>query len=450
MLVGVVAYMASIALPATGFARVVAPVAAFISASFLTALAGVIPGAALLATALKAAGIAAYLAGLTRDSFAGASMRARAATAGALGLALLVVLHNVTNAALMAGRARALFDTVNPWGLAVLAIAALYWLRSSNIFARGTPPGLVPLLTGSSYALFVLLTLISAGVLPGNTGKAETGMGGVGLANHSTNETATFAVALMALHLRTIGVPGGNRGLLLPAAILANAGTVLFTQSRTGLVSVFLLLLAHVMWGGPRWRRLALASSPLLLVFGFQAYRAIRARTTADIEGQAGTEQLGAAAMPGSGRAIIWFSYVEALAERAEHRPLTWAIGTGPADLASMYEDTPLPMLRLTAEHVDFLPTHSDVVTVFVATGFVGLGCWLLLVAGLARAPRAPPYRAAANGALMVYVFVSMIDMVTFQPVGSALLLLCVGSAVANRPAPPRPSFADRSSAVGP
>jgi len=447
---GLTVFVVALALP-VGFAlRVATPLAGLVAAAFAVALAPVWAPLALLATGLRSAVIALMIAGVATDTLgrgvkpSSSYSAARWAASLLLGL---VVLHNVVAPGFMFSQSdRLLYLTVNPWGVAIVALTVLYWIRTGPLLVgpRGTSPALSVILVGASLALLLLMFLVTGGIIPGNTGKAAMGTGGRGLANFSTNDTASFGLALLVASLRLLADGRRVRNLLPPAvAGLAAIAVILLTQSRTALLGVGVLLVSLVTWGEPRWRRMAVAGSPLLLVLALLAYRTVKARSEADIEGQAGTA---AAFMtfPGSGRAVVWASFLDAFAHRAEARPWEWAVGAGPASLPALYDDTPLAALGFVLDRVYFLPLHSDVLYVFLTTGMLGLALWLLMVAALIRSPPTGHLRAVAYGGIAVFALTSGVDMLVYHPETTALLLAAV-VATSDRSAPSERAGAGRS-----
>lgn len=430
LLLGIATFLAAAVLPGGVTLRVVAPVAALVAATFLRALAPLFPPAALLATGFRAAVVGLYLAGVCGDLLRAdrePSRTLRLASLGAAGLLLLVVLHNLLGSTPPSlSHDRLLMNVVNPWGMAVVALGVLYWVRTAGLLAeRGSMPnGVAVTVIVASFLLAAMETLIVAGVIPGNTGKVALDLGGRGLANMSTNETGSFALGLLICNLRLASDRRGGGAIL---AGIANLSTILVTESRTALVGVAAVLLLHVLWGGARWRRLALSALPLVVAFGFAAYHVARARTLENLQGHGG----GMAQMltrAGSGRILVWLSFLDVFAQSANRQPSRWMVGTGPKSLEPLYNQTPLEALGLAAEQAPFLPLHSDVVNVFITTGALGLVCWLAMVLGLLRIPFDDRYRATAYGAVFAFTFISAIDMLIYLPVGVALLMAAVAS----------------------
>jgi hypothetical protein len=269
-----------------------------------------------------------------------------------------------------------------------------------------------------------IIFLVYFGVLRGNTGKLVTGQGGVGASGHSTNDTALLGCALLIWSTYFFLLKrrdGGRRAFGIAAcAILAGIG---MTQSRIGLlacgVAVILLVLSRSSQILKSRRIIVFGCIAVLGILGLQiAYQ----RTLVEINSQATFGYLAGGDFSASGRTIIWAEYLSAFLSRSGHEWWAWIVGFGPNGIPELYESTILSQVGLVTEGGAFLPTHSDLVWVLLATGSIGV---LFIIAAVLWWQRAIPSRSAlAWPALSVFLAFSAFDMVQYSYPASLLLLL--------------------------
>jgi hypothetical protein len=208
-----------------------------------------------------------------------------------------------------------------------------------------------------------------------------------------------------------------------------NLSVVVLTKGRIALAAASILILAALFASRARVLVKVSVLLPILVVFAILAVNVILQRTSAEFAGTAGP-QMTLENMPGSGRPIVWFYYVDAFIYSARAHPYYWIVGVGSAGLLSLYDLSPLQKLGHVIEHVEFYPLHSDFVNVFLISGFLGLLCWMYLIWWFWKVPKRKDQRAIAFGALGSFTLFMAVDMVNYLLVASVLIFYAVVSSI--------------------
>jgi len=303
-------------------------------------------------------------------------------------------------------------EVLNPWGIPAVSLLLLFCTATDRQIQANL--GIKKAVVAGGIVVPILLLLVGLGWLEGNTGKVAEGLGGVGLANHSTNETAQVLVGCLIWVAGLDASRGWKRWLLVGLL----GGALVLTGSRTGVVLGSLVALG-VLFQSSGTRRVA-GTGLVLLSLVVALFVAAR-RTAIEVEGTA-ESPTDIRALPGSGRPAIWASYSMAFVERVEEQPWRLWLGTGTLGLLDLYDRTPLFEFDLSLADVSFYPLHSTLLEVCFAYGLVGVVAVGSLTYGLfARARRASP-RIISTMAILALMLLAAVDMVTYVPIVPYLL----------------------------
>lgn len=421
-------------------ARVLAPLLLAGSSVFVFALVTEGGAIAVLGGLLRAAALGVLLGGAWKFRPATGALAPRVAsdirrTVVVLSsLSILMLLHNVLRWQDLASMGSRQMGAVNPWGMFWITVLAIYACRCLvPLGEEQTQARIRGIVTVLSIGFLAFQLGIGAGILPGNTAKLFSSTGGQGLANISTNESGTLGVGLLVwnLHFASTEVRGRLRHVVL---IAANAAAIVLTGSRTAALLAFAVA-AGFAFASRRSTRFKVALAiPAVLLAGALAVHVALTRARADVAtGLAASSEL--ASMPGSGRALIWYSYSAAFVQEAQSRPVLWLVGTGPVGLADLYSETFLRDLRLSLDGADFFPLHSDLVAFLLSTGLLGLGLIILAARNVVHLSIRSGRRTLAFSSLGCLVAVATLDMISYFPLGAMLFAYGFLSAVDPHPA---------------
>lgn len=352
----------------------------------------------------------------------------RRAAIAAVIIIVILTIHNVAHLGrLLSAEKDSAIQVANPWGIVILLTIIVFTLHTK--FSLDDPQQYknlrrIVLIISMLFIFIDLLVLV--GILTGNTQKVSEGIGGRGLANISTNETGILGVSLLLWNLVFL-FHEKKMYFLHALAGAGNFGMIVFAKSRVALGLALVLLVSYLFFSTLKAKVKVAIFLPALIFVLLVAGSVIQERTLSEGEGDP-TNPL--TELPGSGRPVIWFYYLDAFMYTAESNPLQWLTGVGVMGLVDLYELTPLESLRLTLEKVSFYPLHSEVVKVFLISGFVGFMAWLLIPYYLIRIPKQKKYRFQAVGAITVFSIFTSVDMLNYFPLATILLMLAVASAV--------------------
>lgn len=358
----------------------------------------------------------------------GTNLFIRRASFAALIIIAILTFHNIAQLGhlLSAGKDSAI-QAANPWGIVILLTVIVFTHQMK--FSLDDPQqykNIKKIILIFSLLFIVLDLLVFVGVLVGNTQKAGFGMGGRGLANISTNETGILGVSLLLWNL--VFLFHEKKVYFLHAlAGAGNFGMIVFAKSRVALGLALLLLVFYLFFSTIKARVKVAIFLPALILVLLVAGSVIQERTESEGEGDPNNPLT---ELPGSGRPVIWFYYLDAFMYTAESNPLQWLTGVGVIGLVELYELTPLETLGQTLEKVSFYPLHSELVKVFLISGILGFAAWLLIQYYLIRIPKKKKYLFQAVGAITVFSIFTSVDMLNYFPLATMLLMLAVGSAI--------------------
>jgi hypothetical protein len=323
-------------------------------------------------------------------------------------------------------------SVLSPWGLFfVLLIVSYTFSAKSNSgdydlanssFFRGS-------VFSFSIAFSLVVTLVFFDLMPGNTDKVALGIGGVGLAGKSTNETGLIACCLILWLLRIQKLRGIS--LLGIVSLVSLAGMVLLTQSRIGIVSLFIITLCYLFYNRRLRTRDVVFAALIIAALSIPAISVMVERMSAD---SGISTKIEGGDLGGSGRGFIWFSYLDAFTSVASEKPYTWLLGVGPAGVAELYGDTYLRAFKIEVANGTYYPLHSDVVFTFLSTGFIGLFCWIALVITVTIKLKRHGFNFSNISAITIFVFYSFGDMLIYSPLAVWLLTQAIVSPLDNAP----------------
>lgn len=352
----------------------------------------------------------------------------RRATISVLIIFTIVTFHNVLEIGrLVSSDKDSAIAVANPWGIDTLLLVIVFtlhsrvWLDDPN--QRKNLKNIILVFS----SLFILIDLlVVAGVLTGNTQKLGEGIGGRGLANISTNETGILGVSLLLWNLVFLF----QERKFQPLHALLGAGNfmmVVFAKSRVALGLSLLVLTLYLLFSTIKTKIKFAIFFPALVFMLLISSTVIQERTQSEGIGDPNNPLT---ELPGSGRPIIWFYYMDAFMYTAESNPLQWLLGVGVMGLVDLYDLTPLVKFSLVLEKVYFYPLHSDAVKVFLIAGIIGFAAWVLIPYYLYKIPTLKKYRFQFTSAIAVLYIFTTVDMLNYFPVATLLLMLAIGSAI--------------------
>jgi hypothetical protein len=340
------------------------------------------------------------------------------------GLMALICIHNIGNMGyLLSETNRETIGTLSPWGIffnaAILLFALYYSINNQTYNIVNSSLFRVSILT-SALAFSVVLFLVALKLLPGNTDKIALGIGGVGFGNMSTNETSLLGCCLLLWVLQIQYVRGVSLMTLacLPSLIVM----VLLTQSRIGIFCVFIIVFLYIFYTGKFRIKEILITFCVIALLSIPAFNVFVDRMEAD------------SSMDGSGRAFIWVNYIDAFSEVATQKPLAWIFGVGPAGVVKLYNNTILEFFGLEVAQGTYFPLHSDVVFIFLTSGFLGLILWFGLVTTAYTQIKRSGRHFCSVASFIIFVLYSFFDMMIYSTLSVWLLALAITYPGNNQP----------------
>lgn len=317
--------------------------------------------------------------------------------------------------------------TANPWGIVIFLLIIIFSLTNRiDLEDEQLLRSIQIVILTVSFLFIAVDLLVVAGLLEGNTRKLGEGLGGRGLANLSTNETGILGVSLLLWNLVYL-FRAKSMNMLHLAAGAGSFAMIIFAKSRVALGLSLLIFGLYFFYSEVKLRVKMAVFVPALLVILLLAAVVIQERTTSDIVENTNNPL---AELPGSGRPVIWFYYLDAFIYTAQSQPAQWITGVGVAGLVKLYQLTPLEKFSLTLERIDFFPLHSDLVKVFLISGIAGFISWLTLPYLMLKIPKIHRYRFQSTGALTVLFIFTTVDMLNYFPLATILLMTAFSSAV--------------------
>lgn len=343
----------------------------------------------------------------------------------AIGFMTLLCMHNFWDLTYLLNTSnRETVGALSPWG-AFSAVVVILYLQVFQVKARAgkVVDSLLFRLCifTSALGFSIILVLIFANILPGNTDKVALGIGGVGLASMSTNETSLLGCCLLIWVLQIQHIRGVTIKTLV--CVFSLIIMVLLTQSRIGIGCVFLIILLYLFYTGKYRLKEIVFTAFLVALLAIPAMNVFLSRMAADEGIQTGIE---GGEMVGSGRAFIWISYLDAFAEVASKKILTWFLGVGPVGVVTLYDNTLLSLFGLEVAQGTYFPLHSDLVFMFLATGAVGVIFWLGLVITVCFKIRFHGFNFCSVAAISVFVIYTIFDMLIYSIFSVWLLAMSI------------------------
>lgn len=386
-----------------------------------------------ISTLLQTIAVAGIFAGIWQYwsvDISASSKLIRKSVLSALVLMVILFFHNLVDLSELFGDAK--IDSIvvaNPWGMFITAAIVIFTLvtrvsMEDKVFQL-TMQRLVILF---SVIFFIINIMVVLDFIPGNTSKIREGIGGKGFANLSTNDTGLLAIALIVWNLIFL-FHKKKLSWIHALAVVMNFIIIVNTKSRVAL-GLSVILLALYLYHSEAKKGIKIAVIlPVMVIAVFMASHIIEQRMENEGIGSAPNSL---AELPGSGRPVIWFYYLDAFIYTASSQPIQWAVGTGIAGLVRLYELTPLESMGIVLEKTSFYPLHSDLINVFLVSGFLGLASWVLMFLALFQLESDQKYRFQFVGSWLVLVIFSSVDMLNYVPLQTFMLVLAITSSISS------------------
>jgi hypothetical protein len=353
----------------------------------------------------------------------------RAVIFGAFGLIALVICHNLLAFDSLARLSTAETFAINPWAFFKIMVVILFCITTLSTWKNDDVLSSTNIIiVTASAAVFLFQLAIAAGLLTGNTMKYADEIGGTGLGNMSTNETASLGVGLLIWNFRLLQRGIGRAALFSWASILCVMAAIILTKSRIGIATATVVLISLLVAGKIRTGFKLGVVAPLTIVAVVMAAQIVEQRSNSEITYWRGS--LSISEGWGSGRGAFWSEYLDAFVDTASVNATAGALGVGPAGILPLYDLTRLREYGFVLADAEFYPPHSDVLTIVFTCGGLGLLAWLCVVIGMIRLPFAKGLSAPAYCAIGAFVVVSTGDMLSYVPEIAALLVTAVASCV--------------------
>lgn len=351
---------------------------------------------------------------------------------GIVSILVIVTLHNLSAFDTLTEFTTAETLLVNPWAfLKLMLVVAFCVFTGSNWNTHETLRLIQLVVIGACATLLLFQVVVLLGVLPGNTLKAIDDLGGTGLGNISTNETAFLGIGLMVWCLRFLQQPSGWNRTATWIAMLSALTAVLMTKSRLGIAAASLVLVASLLAGKGRTAFRLAVFGPVAIAGVVMAGQIIQQRSIAEVSYWQGN--LSISEGWGSGRGVFWSEYWDAFSGLASNSLLIDLFGVGPVGILQLYDLTRLNELGVTLQDIAFYPTHSDLLTILLTCGTIGLLAWLIVVINLIRLRFNKDLQITAYCAIGAFVAVSSGDMLSYVPEIAALLVSVAASCIGIR-----------------
>ncbi|WP_259067294.1 O-antigen ligase family protein [Mucilaginibacter sp. X4EP1] len=276
--------------------------------------------------------------------------------------------------------------------------------------------------------MFVLILAVQLKIIIGNTSKLQEDLGGVGLKNTSTNETALLALTYLGfLFYYLINVSRSN--LFMVIAIIINIVfgiyVVVMSRSRLGLAGLIVILAGYFMVKLKRNPVLTLfltvivmiLVSPLFLIIGDMIHKRVQ-NDSVEVGFSTYSDNLGFTL---SGRTLVWEAYISEFFVVLKKNPIGLFIGDGFGNLQLMYKRSFLSDISFIMEKVTYFPLHSDWVLTFITSGIIGLFIYIKHLVNIAIDVLKKPQFLVFVFAWILFSF-SAVDMLSYSPLSSLLI----------------------------
>jgi hypothetical protein len=386
-----------------------------------------------ISSLLQTAALAGIFAGLWQyggDSVSGTPGIMRRCIVSALVLMFILFFHNMADLAELIGGSK--IDAIivaNPWGLFITAAIVIFALVTRvSMEDRSFRITLQRLVLFFSAIFFLVNMMVMLEVIPGNTSKIREGIGGKGFANLSTNDTGLLAIVLILWNIVFL-FHKKKFSWFHAIAIVMNFIMIVNAKSRVTLGLSVILFALYFYYSDVKKSVKIAVILPAIVVVMFVASLIIEQRMENEGIGNVSNPLT---ELPGSGRPVIWFYYLDAFIYTAGAHSVQWVVGTGIAGLVGLYELTPLGSIGIVLEKTYFYPLHSDLINIFLISGFLGLAAWVLMFLYLFRVKTDQQYRFQSLGAWLVLVIFSSVDMLNYAPLQTLMLILAITSTISS------------------
>lgn len=320
-----------------------------------------------------------------------------------------------------------IFIAVNPWGL-VTSFILIFSFNSRSYWNYTNSRKFIYLIIAGNTLLFILILAVQLKIIVGNTSKLQEDLGGVGLKNTSTNETALIALAYVAfLFYYLINVSKSNAIMIITIVINIVFGiyVIVLSRSRLGLAALIVILTGYFIVKLKRSPVLTLfitilvmiLVSPVFLIIGDMIHKRVQ-NDSVEVGFSTYSDNLGFTL---SGRTLVWEAYISEFFVVLKKNPIGLFIGDGFGNLQLMYKRSFLSDISFVMEKVTYFPLHSDWVLTFITSGIIGLFIYIKhlvnIVIDLLKRPQ-----------FLVFVFAwilisfSAVDMLSYSPLASLLI----------------------------
>lgn len=387
-----------------------------------------------VSSAFQSVAIGIIIAMLVRRNVTGKNnhREVRRAVLAALLIITILTFQNLINIeTLLSVEKDSAVMTANPWGIVILLLIIIHAithrvdLNDEELFQK-----IQILVLTASFLLIAVDLLVVAGFLEGNTKKVGEGLGGRGLANLSTNETGILGTSLLLWNLIYL-FRAKRFNLLHLAAGSGSFAMIIFAKSRIALGLSLLLFGLYFFYSEVRMKTKIAVFVPVMIIILLLAAVVIQERTTSDVMDNPNNPLT---ELPGSGRPLIWFYYLDAFIYTAQSNPVQWLTGVGVPGLVTLYHLTPLEKFSLTLGKIDFFPLHSDLVKIFLISGSIGFIAWLLIPYYLLKIPKISNDRFQTTAALVILFIFTSADMLNYFPLGTMLLMSAFSTGIQSYP----------------
>ena len=345
---------------------------------------------------------------------------------------LMVIVHNLFDSFghLTKGMESAL-AVANPWGL-MLSFIFVFSFNSNADINFTDSRSFIRTIYIASFILFFIVGAVSLGIIKTDTAASKVfeGTGGVGLLTTSTNETALMAICFI-IYLVRYGEKHLSNFILILCVIL-DLIVIILTRSRIGIFSIaFIMAIFIFTWF--RKKPMAAIGLSFLIAMGILPFwqlimKIISKRFQSDTSFNIGIvtifDKFGISL---SGRTLIWDGYLTEFLSSLAHNPFFLYVGSGYDSMLAMYNNSFLPLTDYKMDKVNFFPLHSDMLLIFIVTGFLGLLIWWIEFTAVMKFFIKNPSFIKASFMWVLFIF-TMIDMLNYSLLSSLLIGLGISN----------------------
>lgn len=389
----------------------------FILSVYLSAIADSITLLKLPSYLIKNVGLTFIYAGTFRLIFQQPSIKTTFDKIGHSAFLLLIsilFIHNVFDFNLIyLSNNEKVMGVINPWGLFNTILIIYFFLLIYSKDQLLNVNKLYSLTQFSAIIYFVLTIAVLLGIVKGNTEKVELGIGGIGLGGISTNETALFAL-LHIVTLFTYQYKYSKYSFLSFLLIVTTTAGLFLSESRTGMFLLLVSVLFFLIYANISKKIKLTIFGVGFILFVTVGLSVLDKRMEADVGSDNLPAKRNEIVLPGSGRPIIWASYLDAFIYQSKNNPSSWLLGIGSAEIKKLYENTSLNKLGATLPTINFYPIHGDWLYLFLSSGLVGLFCFIVILIYLFSLSFNLNLKFLNKTAITLFAVFSFVDMLNY------------------------------------